>query len=263
MGLYFYLRNSDATPARLIRGTVRGVRSFTMPAPRIVTVPILQGFLFGRSLYYVLTRIFWAEPMFKAYCKQYGRGVRTGTFLHWVMGKGDIVLGDYVWIDGKCSFGFSQRYTSSPTLEIGDYSEVGHGCGFTIAKRITVGKHSRISMNTQIFDTSGHPMEADLRRQNLPAFPNSVKPVTIGDDVWIGQRCIILPGTRIGDGAIIGAGSVVRGNIPPYSVVSGNPAKVIATLPRPEVEKAKDLPSSDPAESPATTGTESRNSNVP
>ena len=59
---------------------------------------------------------------------------------------------------------------------------------------------------------------------------SEVKPVTIGNDVWIGMRSIIMPGVTIGEGAVIGAGSVVTKNIPPYSIAVGTPAKVIKTF---------------------------------
>ena len=52
------------------------------------------------------------------------------------------------------------------------------------------------------------------------------KDVTIDDFVWLGSRVTILPGTKIGEGAIIQAGSVVHGEIPPYAIAGGNPAKV-------------------------------------
>lgn len=52
-------------------------------------------------------------------------------------------------------------------------------------------------------------------------------PVVIGDDVWIGRRVMILPGVKIGNGAVIAAGSVVVKDVPPYSLVGGNPAKII------------------------------------
>lgn len=52
--------------------------------------------------------------------------------------------------------------------------------------------------------------------------------VILGNDVWIGAKCVILPGTRIGDGAIIGAGSVVRGEIPAMAVAVGSPARVVS-----------------------------------
>ena len=54
-----------------------------------------------------------------------------------------------------------------------------------------------------------------------------IKPVVIGDDVWIGQRVVILPGIKIGSHSIIGAGSVVTKDVDKYSVVAGNPARLI------------------------------------
>ncbi len=53
------------------------------------------------------------------------------------------------------------------------------------------------------------------------------KPVSIDDDVWIGNRVIILPGVRVGGGSVIGAGAVVTKNVEPYTIIGGNPAKVI------------------------------------
>ena len=53
------------------------------------------------------------------------------------------------------------------------------------------------------------------------------RPVVIGNDVWIGGRVIILPGVKIGDGAIVGAGSVVTRDVSEYDIVAGNPARVI------------------------------------
>ena len=61
-----------------------------------------------------------------------------------------------------------------------------------------------------------------MRLQTAPK-----EPVYIGDDVWIGARVIILPGRKIGEGVIIGAGAVVTKDVPDYAVVGGNPAKVI------------------------------------
>jgi acetyltransferase-like isoleucine patch superfamily enzyme len=68
--------------------------------------------------------------------------------------------------------------------------------------------------------TNGHPKAIDLDEQ----------PVEIGDDVWIGCMSVILRGVTIGQGAIIGAGSVVANSVPPWTIVAGNPTKVIREL---------------------------------
>lgn len=76
---------------------------------------------------------------------------------------------------------------------------------------------------------------ADLRsKQNMIAHKNwdvvKSKPIKICDDAWIGMNCIILKGVTIGEGAIVGAGSVVTKDVPAWTVVAGNPAKVVKTL---------------------------------
>ncbi len=229
------LSQSQNPAARAVKRGYRWVRNFTMPAPRAVVRPVLWVFLAARSVYYFVWRVFVCEPLFKASCTSYGRGVRTGVYVHWVAGGGEIKLGDGVSVDGKCSFSFASRFSDRPTLEVGDRSEIGHDCSFTVGKRITIGRDVRISVGCLLTDSNGHPLEVEARRAGLPPHPREVRPIVIGDDVWIAQRSVILPGTRIGDGAIVSAGSVVRGRVQPYTVVGGNPAVPIATLPRPAV----------------------------
>lgn len=90
---------------------------------------------------------------------------------------------------------------------------------------VTIGDYCMIGPNTLI-TTVGHPMMPELRRAKM-AYS---KPVIIGDDVWIGGNCTILPGVTIGSNVIIAAGAVVTKDIPDNSVVAGVPAKVIRQL---------------------------------
>lgn len=228
-----FFSQSQHPAARAGKRLYRGVHGFTLPAPRAVVRPVLWGFLAARSVYYYMLRVFVCEPLFKASCNRYGRGVRTGVYIHWFSGSGDVNLGDQVSVDGKCSFSFGSRFSDRPTLEVGDRTEIGHDCSFTVGKRITIGRDVRISVGCLLTDSNGHPLEAAARRAGLPPHPREVRPIVIGDDAWIAQRSIILPGTRIGEGAIVSAGSVVRGRVEPYTVVGGNPAVVLARLPRP------------------------------
>lgn len=74
---------------------------------------------------------------------------------------------------------------------------------------------------------STYPFNVKWKLDNIEGHPVSSKDIIVGNDVWIGRDVTLLGGTVIGDGAVIGACSVIAGKIPPYSVVVGNPARVI------------------------------------
>ncbi len=231
---YRYLATSDTEAAKAVRRLYHKIVGFSLPAPKPVVKPFLVGYLAGREAYYFAKRVFVCQPFFAAYCKKVGKNLRTGEFIHWVQGQGDIILGDNVWLDGQCAISFASTLSERPTLEIGDNTSIGNGTAFAVGKRITIGKHCNISGETAIFDSNGHPSDPVARRNHAPPPTDQVRPVTIGDDVWIGKGCIIFPGVRIGDCAIVSAGSVVRRHVPPYAVVAGNPAQIVFRLPRPD-----------------------------
>lgn len=224
------------------RGLYRGIRHFSLPAPRAIVRPVLWVFLAYRATYYFLVRVLVCEPLFKAYCTSYGRGLRTGVYIHWIQGKGNIEVGDDVTFDGKTSISFAARYCNRPTLEVGDRSLISHGCSLTIGRRITIGRYCMLAGGVWMADSSGHPTDPTDRLAGLPAPDNRVRPIVVGDNVWIGTRAMILPGTTIGEGCVVAAGAVVRGELPPYSVVAGNPARVVATLDPPPKSVELDEP---------------------
>lgn len=89
-------------------------------------------------------------------------------------------------------------------------------------KSIEIGYHVMMGRNVTIRDNNGgHYLSMQGYKES--------QPVKIGNHVWLCEGCTIMPGAKIGDGAIVGAGSVVYGHVPPYSLVSGNPAKVVQT----------------------------------
>lgn len=221
---------SDRPWARWARRAYRGVANFSLPAPRVVFVPLLYAVLAVRSVYYFVVRVFVCEPLFKAYCASYGKGVHTGVFLHWVQGRGRIVLGDDVLVDGKCSFNFAVRFAEAPTLTVGSHTAIGHNCMFTVGRAITIGEHCRIAANVTMFDSSGHPSDPAAREAGAPPDPESVKPITIGRNVWIGSGAVIFPGVTVGDNSVIGTRAVVLASVPANSVVMGNPARRMAAV---------------------------------
>lgn len=90
---------------------------------------------------------------------------------------------------------------------------------------ITIGRDCQIGPNVQLL-TPTHPVEPEPRRDKLEA----ARPITIGDNVWLGGGAIVLAGVTIGDNSVIGAGAVVTKDVPANVVAVGNPARVIRSI---------------------------------
>lgn len=128
------------------------------------------------------------------------------------------------------------------SIEIGDRTFVGRGL-FTISDRLEIGHDVMISWNVTIVDHNSHSLRYSERSNDVEmnAFQGiklwdcvKVAPVIIRDKVWIGFGCSILKGVTIGEGAIVAANSVVTKNVAPWTVVGGNPAKLLREIPENE-----------------------------
>jgi acetyltransferase-like isoleucine patch superfamily enzyme len=228
------LAQSDHWLPRLLRVCRRTVLNFGLPPiPRFMTTPLLAAFLTLRSTYKFFFRVFLCEPFFKAYCTRYGRNVRTGAHLHFFIGRGNLIVGDNVRVDGKSTFSFAARFSDEPTLIIGDNTGISHGCHFTIGKKIAIGRNCRIASNVWIFDSPGHGADSVERVAGVPPEDHEIQPVLIEDGVWIGRGSIIMKGVTVGEGSIVGAGSVVMMNVPAHTMVAGNPARQLRKLTAP------------------------------
>ena len=148
--------------------------------------------------------------------------------------------------------GYSREIYVKPTIEnpniiVGDFtyiadaefeSHVTHHYGFN-HDRLIIGKFCQIAAGVEfVMNGANHQMNAvstfpfytlegwDMEppaASDLPLKGDTV----VGNDVWIGQNAVLLPGVTVGDGAIIGANSVVGSDVPPYTIVAGNPARAI------------------------------------
>jgi len=148
--------------------------------------------------------------------------------------KENIIIGDYTHIRGELL-----TLGHGGNIKIGNYCYVGEGTRIWSGVSINIGDRVLISHNCNIFDNDTHPINPVQRHQQYKDIisigqPLNIdlkdKPIFIKNDVLIGANCIILKGVTIGEGAIIGAGSVVIKDVPAYTMVSGNPAKIIREL---------------------------------
>ena len=107
-------------------------------------------------------------------------------------------------------------------VEIGDKSYINHDSEIRCRERITIGNNVSIAYNVLIQDSDYHTTYDD----NGNPKPQTL-PIVIEDNVWIGANVIILKGLTIGEGSIVAAGSVVTKSVPSYSLVGGDPARII------------------------------------
>ena len=116
-----------------------------------------------------------------------------------------------------CDYGYN--------IEVGDDFFANYNLTILDGAKVQFGNHVFVGPGCG-FHTAQHPIDAQRRNTGQEwAFP-----ITVGDNVWIGAGVQVLPGVSIGHNSVVGAGSVVTRDVPPYTVVAGNPARPIRTI---------------------------------
>jgi acetyltransferase-like isoleucine patch superfamily enzyme len=142
-----------------------------------------------------------------------------------VEGAGQIAIGSRVFV-GPGSWLVAGE--PGARLEIGDGTGMSGYCVLSAMVHVRVGENVLFGRNVHVADHRhgiGLP-DVPVRHQPL----EDRRPVNIGDSSWLGQNVVILPGVTIGAGAVVGANSVVRDDVPPRSIAAGSPARVVRTL---------------------------------
>jgi acetyltransferase-like isoleucine patch superfamily enzyme len=148
-----------------------------------------------------------------------GRGVRICRH------NGRLLAGRVIRLRPGCRIAAVGKGETPAVLSIGDLTEIGDRTIINASLRVEIGARCSISWDCDICDSDFHRIQMEEGVTLLPAS----EPVIIEDEVWIGTRCMILKGVTIGRGSVIGAGSVVRRDVPPYSLMVGNPARRVAS----------------------------------
>ncbi len=140
-------------------------------------------------------------------------------------------LGVFVWwriallrlfgakIGKHCAIRNSAKIWQPWNLELGDWVAISEGCDIYSVDVIRIGDRSTVSKGAFLCCAS-HDIASKIMELTFA-------PITIGRDAWVASRAILLPGVSIGDGAVVAAGAVVTKDVDPWTVVGGNPARVL------------------------------------
>ena len=142
-----------------------------------------------------------------------------------------------ITIGSNCDLADCSLYTiGEGKITVGDYSTIRYNSKISSVCGVEIGRYAIISNNVRIYDHNSHPTDPQTRIDMCKSgfygdawscTKADKKPVGIEENVWIGEPSVILKGVRIGKGSIVASNSVVTKDVPPYSVVAGNPAKVV------------------------------------
>jgi acetyltransferase-like isoleucine patch superfamily enzyme len=145
-----------------------------------------------------------------------------------------IVVGRQTYVLGELF-----TFAHGGEIRIGEWCYVGEGSRIWSAASVEIGNRVLISHSVNIFDSLTHPLRASVRHEQVKQIfglghPREISldesPVKICDDAWIGAGAMVLRGVTVGEGGIVAAGAVVTRDVPPYTIVAGNPAVVVREL---------------------------------
>jgi lipopolysaccharide O-acetyltransferase len=160
----------------------------------------------------------------------FSRNARIVRMPVYIRGKKNILVGKAFTTGTSVRLDAFSKF-DKPIMIFGDYVQLNDGVHITAIEHVEIGSNTLIA--SRVFISDHNHGRYNLEDVNsLPEIPPINRPlvsipVKIGCNVWIGEQVCILPGVTIGDGAIVGAGSVVTKDVPARIIVAGNPAKII------------------------------------
>lgn len=133
---------------------------------------------------------------------------------------GGVAIGERVLLEADV---YLKLVSDAAALEIGNHTFIGRGVELDVMDNISIGSHTLIAPRCFITDHA-HGVAPGLRMDQQPCLAGRV---LIGSDVWLGAGTVVLPGVNIGDGAVVGANSVITRDVAPMTVVAGAPARFL------------------------------------
>jgi acetyltransferase-like isoleucine patch superfamily enzyme len=221
------IRRRETPMAERLYRLGKALRGLHMPVIPGLHHALYDERRFRLALWQRIMRMVYYEPLFKTQCERVGRNFRLLGGIPLLMGtRIRIFIGNDVTISGVTTF-IGSKMADAPVLAIGHESSIGFQTTIVTGHGVHIGEHVMIGNRAFIAGDDGHPLDSVERVANRPPQKEDIKGVWIEDAVWVGEGATILKGVHVGKGAVVGAHAVVTRDVPPFSVVAGNPARVV------------------------------------
>jgi acetyltransferase-like isoleucine patch superfamily enzyme len=207
----------------------KAILTFQLPIPRVLD-PIYSLIRYLQILSFEteerISVACFRYPVLRAMCASIGKRLEMEQIPN-IDGPVKIYLGDDVRLSGHISISGGRVFSDSE-FRVGNRSFIGAGCVFSVAKSITIGDDVLIAGGCTVSDYSQHPLDPEKRTAGMQVDPEDVRPIRIENRVWLGKGAMILPGVTVGEGAVVGAATVVTKDVPPGHICVGNPGRLLS-----------------------------------
>lgn len=233
MGILEWVHRRESPAQRRAWELLKRAARFNVPVIPVAHHALLGERRFRRGPLRLLWGKFYDEPLLRLQCESVGTGLLLFEGMPKIMGNLRVRLGNRVKLSGNQVW-IAAGSGSARELEVGDDSGIGYGTELIVGESIKIGRCVMIANRVSLMGFDGHPLDPYARARNEPPGPQGAGSITIKDYAWIGSDSTVMKGVTVGRGAVVGARSVVKMNVPDLTVVAGNPAKPVWQIPPPE-----------------------------
>ena len=230
-GFVLKLKRAESPFYRWLKSCIRAFWTLEIPAFNLL-VPLWKVVASLRSVWYEvwlrMCVVVYRGPLFRSACESVGKRLYLELVPN-ISGHTRIRIGDDVRISGALSIA-SSRVLDNPELIVGNRVFLGHQVTLKASRSIVIEDDVLVAGQCYIADGDDHPTNMEARIQALPPRAEDLRSIRICRGAWIGRCSHIFKGVTVGEGAIVAAGSIVVKDVAPFTVVAGNPARVVKEL---------------------------------
>lgn len=225
-----WVKSSDTGFGKFCRSSFYAFKHIEMPV-----IPVFYKLLFVvhhgiKNIWQKALQFFYFTPMFKSQVSGSKKRLTLQCGMPQVLGALAITVGDDVRMSGIATFCARYNPEKMAQLLIGNNVDVGWQNAFSVGTRIELHDDVRLAGKVFLAGFPGHPLNCAERAKGKPDLPEQAGDIIIKQGAWIGTGATVLAGVTVGQGAIVAANAVVTKDVPDFSLVAGNPAKIIKQI---------------------------------